>query len=85
VNDRFALCELLGIHNDTGVVQQHAGWIKTALAKGEISARTLEDTGPGGLAREFLEAIKFSPGSRARYRGIEQQNRVLAPRKTGGA
>lgn len=85
VIDRLALCELLDIQHDTGLSEQHAGWIDTAVAKGNYSHEPCWTQSLAVGSREFLEAVRATLGIRGSYRGIEEQHGVLALKEPAGA
>ncbi len=81
VIDRLALCDLLGIQHGAGLREQHAGWIETALAKGDYAHEPGWTQSLAVGSREFIEAVRATLGSRGRYRDIEEQHGMLALRE----
>ncbi|MFO8024465.1 transposase [Thiohalophilus sp.] len=82
VIDRLALRELLGIQSNAGLSEQHAGWIETAMANADYAHEPCWTQSLAVGGRDFLEAIRATPGSHGRYRDIEEQHGMLAMRES---
>jgi REP element-mobilizing transposase RayT len=85
VIDRLALCDLLGIHNENGLREHHAGWIETAVASEDYLHEPCWTQSLAVGDREFLQAVRTTLGSRGHYRDIEEQHGMLALREPATA